>query len=377
MLKTNSQGSKRLRVCHIISGDLWAGAEVMAYHLLHGLKAYPDIELSAVVLNEGKPSEEIMRLGIPCYVINESKLSFFEIYWEAKKLLKNWSLDIIHSHRYKENLLAYFLSKTQKGITLVGTQHGMPEAYGASRSLKNRFVSKLNLLVLSRCFQDIVAVSRDIQMAFMNQYGFPKDKVKVIHNGINIPEDLHGRREKDTFVIGSSGRLFPVKDYPLMVEVARQVSKIRSSIRFELAGDGPERLNIQDLIKKYGLNGTFMLRGFLSDISPFYQGLDVYLNTSFHEGIPISVLEAMAYGIPVIAPKVGGLVEIMEDGVQGFLIEGRNPKDFAEKCLQLYQNKTLRTQMSFAVREKVIKEFSIDRMAEQYYSLYRDVAGIG
>ena len=64
-----------------------------------------------------------------------------------------------------------------------------------------------------------------------------------------------------------------------------------------------------------------------------YKGLDVYLNTSFHEGIPISVLEAMAYRIPVIAPKVGGLMEVLEDGVQGYLTEGRNPKDFAERCL--------------------------------------------
>jgi len=362
-----------VKVCHIMSGDLWAGAEVMAFHLLKGLKKYKDLELSAILLNEGKLAEEIRELSIPVEVVDENKMSFFQIFLSIRKAFNGKLPDIIHSHRYKENILAYLLSKTKKDVKLIGTQHGMLEAYGGSRSLKNRFVSKLNFLVLSRCFQNVVAVSRDIQMSFVNQYGFSKDKVKVIHNGINISENVHSRKEKDTFVIGSSGRFFPVKDYPLMVEVAKEVSKITSNIRFELAGDGPEWSKIRGLIKKCGMDGRFILRGFLSDISPFYQGLDVYLNTSFHEGIPISVLEAMAYGIPVIASKVGGLIEILGDGVQGFLIEGRNPRDFAERCIALYENDSLRREMGLAAREKVMKEFSVDHMAQQYYCLYLSV----
>jgi L-malate glycosyltransferase len=357
----------------MISGDLWAGAEVMAFHLLKGLTEHKDLELSAILLNEGKLADEIRRLNIPVEVVDENKMSFFQIFLAIRKAFKGNSPDIIHSHRYKENILAYIFSKTQKNVKLIGTQHGMPEAYGDSRSLRNRLISKLNFLVLSRCFQNLVAVSRDIQKSFVDHYGFSEDKVKVIHNGINIPDNIRAKKEKDTFVIGSSGRFFPVKDYPFMVEVAREVSKKTNNIRFELAGDGPEWSKIQHLIEKYGLNGTFMLRGFLSDISPLYQGLDVYLNTSLHEGIPISVLEAMAYGIPVIAPKVGGLIEILGDGMQGFLVEGRNPRDFAERCITLYENESLRREMGLAAREKIMREFSAEYMAQQYYSLYLNV----
>jgi glycosyltransferase involved in cell wall biosynthesis len=88
----------------------------------------------------------------------------------------------------------------------------------------------------------------------------------------------------------------------------------------------------------------------------------------------ISVLEAMAYGIPVVAPEMGGLMEILGNGVEGFLIEGRNPKDFAEKCIILYENDSLRKQMGLAAREKIIKEFSAEHMAQQYYSLYFSLA---
>lgn len=362
-----------IKVCYIISGDLWAGAEVMAYHLLQGLKAYPDLELFSILLNRGRLSEEIERLGISCYILDETKLSFLQILLEIRKILKKRPPNIIHSHRYKENILAYLASKTKKGIKLVGTQHGMPERYRGKRSLRNHLISNFNFFLLSRCFQNVVAVSNDIQETLVNQYRFSfRNKLKVIHNGINIPENILTRKIKDAFVIGSSGRIFPVKDYPLMVEVAREVLKTTNSVQFELAGDGPELNKVQTMIQRYGLGEKIVLRGFVKDMGTFYQGLDLYLNTSVHEGIPISVLEAMAHGVPVIAPRVGGLSEIVADGIDGYLLEGRNPKDFAEKCIQLYGDETLRKHMGIAARKKVAEEFSVDRMAEQYFRLYRN-----
>jgi len=366
-----------IKICHIISGDLWAGAEVMAFHLLKGLTKYEDVDLSVVLLNEGRLAEEIRRLGVPLEVIDESKTAFSKMIWAVRKMLNSVSPDVIHSHRYKENILSYLASKTRKGGKLIGTQHGMPESYGGKRSLKNHLISNFNSLLLSRCFQNVVAVSNEIQETLVKQYGSSsKSRVSVIHNGITIPESLSTRKTKDTFVIGSSGRFFPVKDYPLMVEVAREILKNTNTVHFELAGDGPELRNLQTMVHRYGLGERFVLRGFLNDMGPFYQELDVYLNTSVHEGIPLSVLEAMAHRVPVIAPRVGGLSEIVEDGMDGYLIENRNPKAFAEKCLQLLKNKTLREQIGSAAREKVISGFSIDQMAGKYYRLYRDVVGM-
>lgn len=365
-----------VKVCYIISGDLWAGAEVMAFHLLKGLMRYKVLELSVVLLNEGKLAEEIRKLNIPLEVFNESKMSFFQIFSAIRKEAKRRPPDVIHSHRYKENILAYLVSKTKKGIKLIGTQHGMPEFYDGS-GLKSRMILKLNFLVLSKCFQNVIAVSKDIQQTLINQNGFPEDKIKTIYNGIEIPDNIQIKKNKGAFVVGSSGRLFPVKDYHLMVEVAREFLKMKNNVRFELAGDGPEESKIKDLIRKFGLENRFLLRGFLKDMNTFYQGLDLYLNTSFHEGIPMSILEAMAHGLPVVAPRVGGIIEILSNQIEGYLVEGRNPKAFAEKCLRLYEDKMLRRQMGLLAREKVIKEFSINRMVEKYYDLYLNLIGIG
>lgn len=361
-----------LKVCHIISGDLWAGAEVMSYHLLKGLMKYGDVKLLAIVLNEGRLAEEIRRLNIPVHTLDETKKSFLQILRDIKKIVVENSPDVIHSHRYKENILAYLVSRSIHGLGLIGTQHGMPEVNGEAVSLKHRLITKCNLFLLSRYFDRVVGVSHDIRDVLIDKGHFREGKVRVIHNGIEIPETFPDRSNSSAFVIGSSGRLFPIKDYPFMVEIAKKVLGKTDNIRFQLAGDGPERSKIQALIESYGLNGTFELKGHVENVSAFYRGLDLYLNTSIHEGIPLSVLEAMANGLPVVAPKVGGLTEIFDDGVEGYLIRERDPAAFAEKCLLLYEDNLLRRKMSQAARERVKQSFSVEKMVQQYYNLYVD-----
>jgi len=361
-----------LKVCHFISGDLWAGAEVMAYNLLRGLQPYEGLSLSVILFNEGRLAKEIRKLGIKVDVIDESKKSFFNIIWSTRRILSQQPPDVIHSHRYKENILAYLTSRSFPGVKLVGTEHGLVELRGRKTSPKQRVISKCNIFVLSRYFHHVVGVCRDIQEAFLNS-GLREDKTSVIHNGIEISNTPQKTKNGETFVIGSSGRIFPIKDYPFMIEVARGIREKTNHICFQLAGQGPEQPKIQALVHEHNLEGVFELKGYLEDISTFYGKLDLYLNTSVHEGIPMSVLEAMAHGLPVIGPKVGGLAEIIDDGIQGYLLEEKDPKAYAEKCLLLYENKALRKNMSMAAKEKVKRSFSVKNMVQRYFSLYVDV----
>jgi glycosyltransferase involved in cell wall biosynthesis len=198
-------------------------------------------------------------------------------------------------------------------------------------------------------------------------------KVLLIHNGTEIPKYYSPNRRRNTFVIGSAGRFFIIKDYPLLVEIAREVLQQTDNVRFELAGEGPEKENIVRMIRKYKIESAFILKGFIDNMENFYQGLDLYINTSLHEGLPMSILEAMSHGLPVIAPKSGGLPEILKDGLEGYLVDGRNPKMFAEKCLQLYRDKELTRNMGTASRERIFNNFSIEIMAGKYYHLYYNI----
>lgn len=360
----------RLKTLHFVSGDLWAGAETMVFNLLKRLKDYDDLDTSVILLNDGRLAEELRASGLAVHIIDENRHSFWEILRKIRSIIGSHPPDIIHSHRYKENLFALLISGYCRGVRLVSTQHGLPECHDKNTSITLRLKTRANFLALSRFFTT-VAVSEDIRNVLISRFGFREDKVEVIHNGIELPPFPFPCSKNGAFVIGSSGRLFPVKDYPLMVEIARAVAATGTDdVRFELAGDGPERSALEAQIQCNGLGAGFILKGHQNDMNSFYRGLDVYLNTSVHEGIPMTILEALAHGLPVIAPAVGGIVEIIDDGTQGFLVGSRTPREFAEKCLILRNNWEERERMARAARKKAEQDFSAERMAERYYQIY-------
>ena len=157
------------------------------------------------------------------------------------------------------------------------------------------------------------------------------------------------------------------------MEIAKELVRRIDGVLFALAGDGPEKGRIEELVRKYGLEDRFVMRGFVGDMDSFYRGLDLYVNTSLHEGNPMTVLEAMAHGLPVIIPPRGGMREIVDDGIQGYLVSNRSPKEFADKCEQLYRDRESAKRMGIAGREKVLKQFSCEKMARSYSELYRDI----
>ncbi|MBV5339644.1 MAG: glycosyltransferase [Deltaproteobacteria bacterium] len=370
----NSHPITKLSVFHIISGDLWAGAEAMAFNLLSHLKDYIDLDLVVILLNEGKLANNLRKIGTTVHVIDEREHSFLEILRRTRSIMQTSPPVLIHSHRYKENILATLAAGFNRDIKLISTQHGLPEVASECSTLANRITSKANFHILSRYFTRTVAVSADVKNALVKHYAFSKERVESIHNGIEIPDVTLSRQKTGTFIIGSSGRLFPVKDYPLMVEIAAAVVATNGEeVYFQLAGEGPERPAIEAMIQRYKLQDRFDLKGHQDDMDTFYRGIDIYLNTSVHEGIPMTILEALARGIPVIAPAVGGIREIITDGVEGFLIESRNPEAFAAKCLLLWKDNELRERMSKAARERAEAAFSAEKMAEKYYRLYRSI----
>jgi glycosyltransferase involved in cell wall biosynthesis len=158
-----------------------------------------------------------------------------------------------------------------------------------------------------------------------------------------------------------------------MIEIANEVRRKKYNFQFLLAGDGPERANLESLVNRYGLNKLFRFKGHVDNIDELYKNLNLYLCTSIHEGIPMSILEAMSHGLPVVAPKVGGITEILIDGVNGYLVVGRQPHLFAEKCIKLYNDTKLYNHFSMNAVERIKENFSAEVMARKYHDLYMDL----
>ncbi|WP_246043773.1 glycosyltransferase family 4 protein [Geomonas edaphica] len=342
----------------------------MTSNLLKELARNPELRLDVLLLNEGRLASELRSAGLTVTVLDENRHGFRSLLRQVRARLEKGAFQLIHSHRYKENLLA-FLGNIGGKARLIATLHGLPEPCGTARPV-HALKARANFFLMRHFFDRTVAVSEDIREHLVGRLDFPGSRVAVVHNGIPVLSH-RGIHKKDAgFCIGSSGRLVDVKDYPLMVEVASLVCHERD-VAFRLAGEGPCREEILAAVMRHGLEDRFILTGHLDHMEGFYQALDLYLNTSRHEGVPMTILEAMACGVPIVAPAVGGIGEIVTDGVEGLLAEGREPAALARRCIQLLDNAQLRKEMSLSAHRRAISEFSVERMAENYHRIYREL----
>lgn len=347
----------------------------MVYNLLSALKDKPDLKILALSLNEGTLSDKLKEAGIETYIIPEKVTSFTKIIFLAYKLLKGQKIDIIHSHRYKENLLTLALCRIMNIKKNVATLHGLPEPplNGPRKGNPVKLKTKLNYLVLKRGFTNIVAVSQEMKNTLCMKYFFNADQIVVIYNGIPITDRQNvtpGYQKKEYFHIGTVGRMTPVKDFNLFLEIAAELKKMTKRVQFSILGDGPLKARLLERAKELKIEDCVEFLSPRPDPYQYYLSLDFYLNTSLHEGIPLSILEAMSCGKAVVAPKVGGIPEIISHGVEGCLAEGRAPGLFSVLCNELINDKWKRDEMGKKGMKKIMNLFSDTKMANQYHNLY-------
>lgn len=359
-----------IKLLIIASGDLWAGAEAVVHQLAIGLHYKPSMNVSLVLLNHGRLEKLCREAGVQTYVLNESRCSFPSVLWKLVNICRSIRPDIIHSHRYKENLLAVMAGPFCGRPKLVTTVHGLSEVMEIK--LKGVVKGKLNDFLLKRNFDKTVAVSDDIARKFGESNKVPLNRLEKILNGIEVPASSNScsQTDKNCFTIGSAGRLFPVKDYPLMVDIAQLVCAKRSNVSFVLAGDGPEKNAILQRIRSNGLEKRFTLLGHIDDMQSFYPSIDIYINTSHHEGMPLTVLEAMSWCKPVVAFAVGGLKEIISHGDDGYLIPERRVTDFSECLIRLTDNFETIDSLGNNARQKIMSMFSTENMINSYFLLF-------
>jgi L-malate glycosyltransferase len=365
-----------MNICHIASGDLWAGAEVLIFNYMKQIASNKENTYLVILFNDFRLSKELKRLGINVIIIDEKKINLFLTAIHVKQVLKREHIKILHSHGFKANLITFLALFPFSRIKKIVTLHGMPELYKNQVDYRYRLFYWFNLLVLRINYHAIVCVSDDMKKSAIEKFHFKTNLVYTIHNGIEINNyKMRQFKKKDKFIFGLCGRLNPVKNIILSVEICKLLS-IYTEINFVLAGTGPEKCAIENLVNKYNLASQYLLLGHIDELTVFYETIDVLINTSFHEGLPMSILEAMNNYIPVIAPAIGGIPEIVENGKEGFLIEVYQAQKFAEKCEELFKNRKLFQSMQIAAWEKVRNKFKIKETINKYESLYHKMLDI-
>lgn len=360
-----------MTIVHICSGDLWAGAEQMIYTLLAGLRQQQRYNLLAISMTHGTLSRKLAEIGVESYVIDESTCSLSTIVGRAYQLLRKRNVGLIHTHRYKENVVGGILGKLLGVRALMSTVHGLPEPASEKVSCMPRLKEELNRYVLSNWYSCVVAVSLDLEKQLRATGKFDRCNIAVVHNGVpSVTPSVQEKSIERKLQIGTAGRLVEVKDFNLFIDVAAGVLQEVSNVQFRILGDGPLKQHLTERVQELGLVDTVVFEGYSEDAHAFYDEIDIYLNTSIHEGLPLSILEAMAKGRPVVAPMVGGIPEIIINGQDGFLVNSRDSKAFAEKCLLLVRDGQLMEIMGKNAHRKIQDKFSSARMVQAYGELY-------
>ncbi len=317
-----------LKVLHVASGDLWAGAEVQLLTLVREQMAMPDVDVQVALMNDGEAATRMRALGVPLHIFDESILSTRALIRGLHDLLWYNRPHIIHTHRSKENVLTAIANLSAYRAPSVRTVHGAAEYEGGIRQYVIRFADWFTGAFLQ---QRLIAVSADL--AGRLNAPFHTNKIRVIHNGVDAAALAPLRRQRKSAEkhIGIVGRLQTVKRVDLFIDMAARMlaDEGEQKLHFDIYGDGPLRTQLQARVAGPALSARLTFHGHCDDIYPRIAALDCLVMCSDHEGLPMTLLESLALGVPVVAHAVGGMPELLREQTACRLVEQHTAQAYA------------------------------------------------
>lgn len=291
--------------------------------------------------------------------------------------LKTARVDVLLCHGYKPDLLGG-LAARRAGVPVVAVCRGWT---GATLKVRvNELLDRFGLLQMDR----VVCVSAG-QAAKVRRAGIPPRRIRTIRNAINVERfdriDPDGRRDilglfpnPPKFIVGAAGRFSPEKGFDILIAAAERVIRRHPDAGFVLFGEGPLKETLESRVAAENLEGRFLLAPFRGDLDRVLPHLDVLAISSHTEGLPNVALEASAARVPVVATDVGGIPEVIDDGVTGYLAPADDPGALASRIAELLTDRELRLEMGERGRERVLRLFSFESQAESYLKLIEELA---
>ncbi len=295
---------------------------------------------------------------------------------ELIEYLKSCDATVLCCHGYKADLVGRIAARKLR-IPAVAVARGW-----TGESLKVRLYEALDRFHL-RWMDRVVCVS-EAQAEKVRQSGVRSARIHVAHNAIDpdrFPDpDARYRtklqryfRQPRTRILGAAGRLSPEKGFDVLIDAAARIHREDRSVGFVLFGEGPCRAKLMRQINEVGLAGVFVLSGFRSDLDRFMPFFDLLVLPSYSEGLPNVVLEAFAAGVPVVATTAGGTPEIVEDGVNGHLVQPGNAAALADRILTAMASEDKLRDMGLMGRQRILERFTFRAQADRYLQLFDEL----
>lgn len=365
MMSGSAHNQRRIRVTHVVGQLAVGGMEKLLTEIArHADPARYDLNFVSLG-GRDTLADEIEACGWPVTALGKRPGVSLGLVFRIARLISRNRADIVHTH----NNPALFYAGPAARLVGVGgvvhTRHG--QSYRAGR--RQRF----GFRVASRFADRIVCVSDDSRRLSLSDGAVPR-RVCRVWNGIDLNRfAFRGPSVGGPVVMVA--RLSPEKNADCLLKAAQIITNQHPSFRLEIAGNGACLPDLRRRAEELALKDVVTFLGEVHDVPSVLARASAFVLPSLSEGVSLTLLEAMARGLPVVATAVGGTPEVVTDGVTGFLVPSNSPADMANALLRLLEDAGLCHRMGRAGRARVEADFSITGMLDQYGQLYHEVLG--
>jgi glycosyltransferase involved in cell wall biosynthesis len=291
-------------------------------------------------------------------------------WWPLYRMLRRERVDVLHAHKFGSNLWGTAVGRMARVPVIVAHEHTWSFQGKPWRRIGDREV-------IARGSSAFIAVSREDRRRMIEVEGIDPDDVLFIPNGIPAPPPPSGadvRAElgiaRDAPLIGTVSVLRPQKALDVLLRATRILVDEFPGLRVLIAGEGDRRSALEELTRELGLEGNVLFLGVRTDVPDVLEALDVAVSSSDFEGSPLSVMEYMEAARPIVATRVGGVPDLIDDGVHGRLVDPQQPAAFAAAVAELLRDPERAREIGRRAQQRRREEFDIDVMVRRLEDLY-------
>jgi glycosyltransferase involved in cell wall biosynthesis len=368
---------KRVKVLQLISSGGYYGAENMLLNLCASQQKAGCQNSLLIFYNVHAPNvefyERARRRGLSVRMVHCQGRADWRAVRQIEEYIQEDGIDLLHTHGYKADLYGYVAAR-RSHKPIVATCHNW---VGGTAALG--IYNHLDRLALKR-FNALAAVSDSVAQRLIDSGVSPR-KIKTIANGIDVEpferaQPLPAVGFDGHKVVGMVARLDLQKGFEYLLRAVRELCVAFRELKVVIVGEGPDRKAIEDMIQQYGLQRNVVLVGQHSDMPGVYAAIDIFVLPSLNEGLPMTILEAMAASKPVIATKVGAIPSLIKDGDTGLLVDPRDSDGLRNAIARLLTDVDICGRIGVAGHEWVSQNYTSEVMALKYRQMYQEVLGL-
>ncbi len=358
-----------VRVMHVVFALHPGGMEHGVVKLVNGLDR-AQVESAICSTTPGGALTPLVSATVPMYELRRKAGHDPSLVWQLYRVFRQARPHIVHTHAWGTLIEGWIAARLARVPVVIHGEHGTLQSKRYQLHVQRHAWGRVDR---------VLAVSSRLAEKLAEATGFPLDRIQVIRNGVDLArfgttDPAEARRalgiDEGTVVIGTAGRLVPVKDHATLLDALACLAARGVRCQALIAGDGPLRGELDDKARALGLADRLRWLGHRPDIERVFAALDVFVLSSSSEGLSNTILEAMASGLPVVATRVGGADELVEDGVSGVLVAPQSATALAQGLERLAADRALRATAGAAGRHRALTAFGIDRMLQDYLALY-------